>query len=264
MLPLRLIFIIEVRGKHRELYCAKFAQLFQRYDWREYRWLCFLFISQRLNAILRPLPPSVSRRFKPAVRRRFLTSYFLFPIVCSFFCVSSLIETVVRPLSPIFRDSRNFLSLKIAASTDVPSFSLPASCVSRSTYFSPTLPPLAPLQAFKQEFPRRASHTFLSKRDINVSGGRKIHERPNDLDRARYLSLPRKMCASFKEAAIGKTRRDPRRKDARKYVCNVRLTTRCRCARGYVDAVTEEEHCVHFRFTTEKHKIRFQLCPEEF
>lgn len=36
---LRLIFIIEVPGKHRKLYCAKFAQLFQRYDWHEYRWL---------------------------------------------------------------------------------------------------------------------------------------------------------------------------------------------------------------------------------
>lgn len=76
-----------------KLYCAKFARLFRRHDRRSIADDCFLFISQRLNATLRLAPANRQRRF--------LTSYFLFPIFWSSLCVTLLLsETVVRHCPP--------------------------------------------------------------------------------------------------------------------------------------------------------------------
>lgn len=115
---LSLLLKFEVNIK---LYCAKFARFSRRHD-RPSIVGCFLFISQRLNArspclanprrCRRPLPRSPTARPTPI-------SYFVFSI--SYLLLVSLRNFSYRdgrsPLSSIFRDSRNFLSLKIA-STD--------------------------------------------------------------------------------------------------------------------------------------------------
>lgn len=130
---------------------------FRWYDWRSISLGAFFSFPSVFNAIHPRLSPS-----PPSLLSRLPISYLVFSI--SYLLVFSLRNFPYRdgrsPLSSIFRDSPQF----------------PFAQDSKS------LPPPASRKYLTKNIGE--SHTSLSKCDINVSGGRKIHGRHNDLSRA--------------------------------------------------------------------------------